>query len=77
MRRPPPQFPSTVDTVKTRRAIIRAARERWPYQASRKLHLFPHFEHGHWWLIVRPGDDGDDRTFNVVDTTTGFDFEEV
>lgn len=69
------QLPSAVDNKATEKRVLQAARAR--FGRSRKLELVAFFEHGHWWLKV-DGDEVDRAViYDVVDTSDGFDFEQV
>ena len=66
---PAPVLPSTVDNAKTEREIKSAFRD----QFGMGNRIQTNFEHGQWW--VTDLDTG--AQWSVVDSSDGFDFEEV
>ncbi len=67
------------NTSAIERSIRSAFRKSLQHHAFDVERFTTHFEHGQWWVIATPAErmERDEMTYSVVDTSNGFDFEEV
>lgn len=73
-------LPSTVNTPETEREVLEAFRVSGLVEDDEPIEAF--YEHGHWWTRIAAGEyerggDYPERTYSVIDTHDGFDFEEI